>query len=276
MSDFKGKIAAHAITWGDDHLKAVEEISQLGYRAIEPWASFVLQYENRIDTFKEWLAGYGLVLTGLYGGASGGANQRFADPGVRRELVDHNVRLAKTIRQCGADILVLGPGGTREHPTTPDELKNAAVTINEIAKATYDLGVKACIHPHLWTEVQDEHELVALMEQLAPEVYFAPDTAHLLGAGMDPAAIIRRYKDRVAYVHMKDLTVQNQASAEELPFFCELGQGAVDFAGVIEALNDIRYTGWVTVEVDRSLNTPYRSLEICRHYIEQQLQIPIK
>lgn len=49
MFNFKGSIAVHAITWGEDHFKALEEASKLGYRAIEPWASFVLSYEDRME-----------------------------------------------------------------------------------------------------------------------------------------------------------------------------------------------------------------------------------
>ncbi|WP_340003914.1 hypothetical protein MHH52_18305 [Paenibacillus sp. FSL K6-0276] len=58
------------------------------------------------------------------------------------------MRLAKIIAKCGADILVLGPGGTRDQPSTLEELKVAAATINEVAKRTYALGVKSCVHPH--------------------------------------------------------------------------------------------------------------------------------
>ena len=28
-----------------------------------------------------------------------------------------------------------------------------------------DLGVKACLHPHLWGEVQDEQEILAVMDE---------------------------------------------------------------------------------------------------------------
>jgi inosose dehydratase len=278
MSDFKGKIAVHAITWGENHLQAMKDISELGYRAIEPWASFVYRYEDNIEAYHELLDQHNLVLTGLYGGASYGTDKRFGNVSVRQELIADNVRLAKLIAKCNADILVLGPGGTGELPSTTEELKIMADTINETAKATYQLGIKSALHPHLWTEIQYEKDIDALMELFVPEVFFAPDTAQLLGAGMDPAAVIRRYQDRVAYLHLKDLTIQTQitkgtdAESNQQPFFCELGLGSVDFDSVFKALNDIHYEGWVTVEVDQSRHTPRQSLEICRQYLEEKLQ----
>jgi len=55
-----------------------------------------------------------------------------------------------------------------------------------------------------------------------------------------------------------------------------LGLGQIDFHPVIEALTEIGYTGWVTVEIDQSTSTPYRSLEICRDFVESKLGIPIR
>ncbi|MFF2483466.1 sugar phosphate isomerase/epimerase family protein [Paenibacillus sp. NPDC058071] len=285
MTNFKGKIGVHAITWGDEHVTALREASALGYKAIEPWASFVLQYEDRPEQFKEVLASYGLEMTALYGGASGGPNRRFSDSSCRQDIIDYNVQLARVMAQLGTECLVFGPGGPRKGPMTLEELKIAAATINEAAKRTFELGVKACLHPHLWTEVQDENELDALMTLCDPEVvFFAPDTAHLTGAGMDPAAVIRKYRDRVAYVHLKDLTSKEATKEdfpmlmgnEALPVFCELGLGTIDFEPVIEALAEIEYTGWVTVEIDKSTSTPIQSLEICRDFVEKRLGIPVR
>lgn len=279
-------MAVHTITWGKDHFKAFEEASKLGYKAIEPWATFALEYENRESELLEVLDRYGLTMTGLYGGASGEVGHRFSDPAKRNDIIDYNVRLAKLLAKCGSSssYIVYGPSGPRKKPSSLDEIKEMAVTINEAAKRTMDLGVKSCVHPHLGTEIQDENELDALMDLSAPEVFFAPDTAHLAGAGMNVPDIIRRYKDRVAYVHLKDITPEDARiedfpmlkGNEALPIFCELGLGPIDFPAVIKALNEINYTGWITVEIDVSTSTPYRSLEICRDFVEQKLGIPIQ
>jgi inosose dehydratase len=121
-------------------------------------------------------------------------------------------------------------------------------------------------------------------ESLDKEAYFAPDTAHLSGVGMDVPAMIRKYKEKVAYIHIKDLTPK-EARAEDfpmlqgneaLPVFCELGLGTVDFPPIMEAIYEIGYEGWLTVEIDKSTSTPFDSLRICRDFVEQQLGIPIR
>lgn len=285
MNRFEGNIAVHAITWGQEHFRALEEAQELGYRAIEPWPTFVLEYEGREAELLEHLNRYGMVMSGVYGGASGEKGRKFIDPAKRESIIAHNVRLAKIISKCGAGNIIFGPGGPREGKTSLDDLKVAAKTISEASKRTLEYGVKACVHPHLWTELQDEDELDALMDYCDAEtVYFAPDTAHLTGAGMDPAEVVKRYKNQVAYVHLKDLMPEEARiedfpmlmGNEALPVFCELGLGPVKFQPFIAALDEIGYDGWITVEIDKSTSTPYESLRICRDYVEQQLGIPIK
>lgn len=278
------KVAVHAITWGQDHTKALQEASELGYRAMEPWTSFALQYENRVDELREVFEKYGMTMTAVYGGAAGAPGRKFCDPSRREEIIDYNVRLAKILSDYGAKHIVFGPGAPRERKTSKEELAEAAVTINEAAKRTFDLGVKACVHQHLWTELQDEDELDQLMEMCDPEkVFLAVDTAHMTGAGIDPAAVIRRYPDQVAYVHLKDLTLEDArvedfsmvSGDEALPVFCELGLGSIAFEPIMKALIDIGYDGWLTVEIDQSTSTPKKSLEICRDFVQNQLGIPI-
>jgi inosose dehydratase len=142
------------------------------------------------------------------------------------------------------------------------------------------VGVLACVHPHLWTEIQDRNELDAIMDLTNPDyVLFAPDTAHLSGAGMDVADVLRTYGSRVGYMHLKDLSPEDPdvekfpilSGTEALPDFCELGLGTVDFAPILDAVREIDYTGWLTVEIDQSTSTPIQSLRQCRDWAERNL-----
>lgn len=64
-------------------------------------------------------------------------------------------------------------------------------------------GLEASYHPHLSTIVESPDELERLLPRT--RIGFCPDTAHLAAGGGDPAALIRRYPDRVRHVHLKDL-----------------------------------------------------------------------
>ncbi|MBB6451314.1 sugar phosphate isomerase/epimerase [Geomicrobium halophilum] len=62
-----------------------------------------------------------------------------------------------------------------------------------------------------------------------------------------------------------------------MPIFCELGLGelASQFSPIIDYLKEIRYEGWVTVEIDQSTSTPYQSLKVCRDFITRDLDLAV-
>jgi inosose dehydratase len=270
-------VSCHLITWGNDLELGLREAAELGFRACETFTHLALAYEDRIEEFKELLAAHGLRLSALYAGG------RFSDPEQFDEVIAFNTRVANFLTALGVDRIVFGPRGPRDGKTSAAGLKQMGRTIDESAKRTADLGVLACVHPHLGTELQDEEELLAVMESTDPAyVHFCPDTAHLTAAGMDAAEVIRRYGSRIRYVHLKDLTPDDPNPAvfastgvDQLPIFCELGLGTIDFEPIMAALRDVGYAGWLTVEIDKSTCTPFQSLRQCRDYMEQRLGIPV-
>lgn len=271
-------ISCHLITWGSDLETGTREASQLGFRACETFTHLALAYEEDIPAFKAMLDERGLRLSALYGGG------RFSDPGQEDEVIAYNTQVARFLAAMGVDRIVFGPRGPREGTTDPTGLRQMAKTMNEAARRTADLGVLACVHPHLGTELQDRDELDAVMELTDPEVvHFCPDTAHLAAAGMDPAEVIRAYGSRMRYMHLKDLTPSDPDPAifasrsgdEALPIFCELGLGTIDFAPIMAALRDVGYDGWLTVEIDQSTSTPFESLRQCRDFLTSELGLTL-
>src|SRR5262249_6020236 len=82
-----------------------------------------------------------------------------------------------------------------------------------------------------------------------------------------PAALVRRYGDRLVHVHFKDVdpAVRRQVLSDGIDFeravsrgiFCPVGRGMVDFAGFRNALATVGYAGWGSIEqdVDPALGT---------------------
>jgi inosose dehydratase len=272
---FLNPVSCHQITWGADTEKGLAETQELGYRAVETGVGQAMQYGGHVGPFRELLDSHGFRLSALYAGG------RFSDPDNRRSIIEDNLRVARFLAELGVDRIVFGPGGPRNPGgTSVEDLKVSAATIDEAAKACFDVGVLACVHPHLWTEIQDRSELDAIMDLTNPDyVFFAPDTAHLTAAGMDVADVLRTYGSRVGYMHLKDLSPDDAdvekfpilTGTEALPIFCELGLGTIDFAPILAAIRDIDYGGWLTVEIDQSTSTPIQSLRQCREWAEQTL-----
>lgn len=122
-------------------------------------------------------------------------------------------------------------------------------------EAAGERGIILVVHPHVGTRdtpgaVETREQLLSYLDE-RPGVFACPDTGHLALCGSDPVQTIRDLGDRCRYLHLKDLPrdrVGNRFAPGEK--FCELGKGALDLPGVIKALEDIRYEGWIMVERD--------------------------
>jgi inosose dehydratase len=113
-------------------------------------------------------------------------------------------------------------------------------------------GYEPTFHHHMGTRVETRAQIEALLE--AVDVPLLLDTGHLLAAGADPVAALRDWRDRVDYVHIKDVDLHILQSAPDWSTawrrnpFCELGRGDVDLRAFLAALDG--YDGWLVVEQD--------------------------
>ncbi|MCX5240400.1 sugar phosphate isomerase/epimerase [Streptomyces prunicolor] len=122
-------------------------------------------------------------------------------------------------------------------------------------------GLRPCLHPHVGSWIETETETRAALDGIDPSLLsFGPDTGHLHWAGIDPAAIIRDYRDRVGAVHLKDVhsAVAQEARAAGADYrettvgrhvWTEPGRGDIDLEAALHALPEA-FSGWLVVEVD--------------------------
>ena len=156
-------------------------------------------------------------------------------------------------------------------------------TIDESARICQNHDITPTLHAHTGSYIEYEDELDRVMADLPAErLSLCVDTGHCVYAGMDPAKIIRRYGKRVAYIHLKDINgpQYQQVIAQGIDFyqaikqgvFCPLGQGIVDLPSVRNALQDLGFNGWMTVEQDidpLSNHSPLNFALRSRNYIHQ-------
>lgn len=212
--------------------------------------------------------------------------------------IDRITRKAETtcalLSGVGARYLVVICGLTQERMSTAGRSSAAArvdphiwpvlvESVNRVARIAHRFNLRAAFHPHVGTAIEFEDEIERLLRDTDREwVGLCLDTGHSVYAGIDPTELCRRHAGRLAYVHLKDVNpgVLERSIARELPFFaavgehlfCPLGQGAVDFGAFAEALHDVGYNDWATVEQDRlatDSNSPLEDAsESLRYLIE--------
>lgn len=152
-----------------------------------------------------------------------------------------------------------------------DRLALAIENCGVVCEALSQEGLRPLHHSHIGGVFETEEEIVRLLDTLGANVIGAgPDTGHLRWAGVDPAAFIRRYADRVGAIHIKDcfddyLDPQDRQGmgyrevGATKRLWAEPGLGVVDFAAVVAAM-PAGYDGDYMIEVDEpSVDSRYDS-----------------
>jgi inosose dehydratase len=122
-------------------------------------------------------------------------------------------------------------------------------------------GVRATIHPHVGTMVEQADEVQRVLD--GSGVGLCLDTGHLMIGGTDPLDLVRRAGARVAHTHLKDVesTWATKVRAGDTTYtdavaggmYRPLGQGDVGIAEIVALLEAGGYDGWYVMEQDTIL-----------------------
>lgn len=240
----------------------VSAIAAAGYEGIDLGP---LGYLGTKDDLAERLGG--LLLAG------GWADLRFADAGAFDKGLaaldatlevfaaappapDH-LKPRPTLGCSGTPARFARPGGNAPG-LEPGEWPGYAARVQQAADRCRDAGFEPAFHHHLGTYVETPEDVERLLE--LTDVQLCLDTGHLLLAGGDPVTALRDWAGRVGHVHVKDgdRAILARALADGVDLrelmgrggFAPLGEGELDLPGVVRALDEIGYTGWVIIEQD--------------------------
>jgi inosose dehydratase len=134
--------------------------------------------------------------------------------------------------------------------------------LDRLDRYAADRGLRATLHPHVGTMVEGPDEVDRVLDQSG--IALCLDTGHLLIGGTDPVRLAREHGDRVTHVHLKDVDAAwaRKVGAGEIDYadavarglYRPLGQGDVDIAQIVAALEQAGYRGWYVLEQDTVLD----------------------
>lgn len=245
--------------------QALKEISYLGYETVENFNFLVPIYEDKPEELDALLKKYKVELVNVYHFLSGEYDKdiAFAER-ICKFLKAHNAKLMNL--ECPHP-------ATREDIPTEAQMQELCEVLNKIGKLCQSYGVTLCVHPHYGTYCETQPQLEYVDAHTDPElVKYCLDTAHLIFGGMDAVEMFNQYGGRAAYVHLKD-TLADRTPPVDFPtrFARPLGEGIVDFPGVMKALEKHHYDGIICVELDYQPICNFDSAQKSRAYIHSVL-----
>jgi len=276
---YQAKIGYTTVTWavagGADWMeRGMRDISALGFRAFETFSNTAMEYDNPPGRFRALLDELNLHVACL-----DMITSQYEDPAQSEAIIAEHEKATRFLLDHGGEILMTVPIGVADDAPrwTLDDFKVAASTLTEIGKRALDMGATMALHPHWGTYVQSPQEIDLIMELTDPRyVFFAPDSGQIAKGDGDPVAIARKYVDRIAHVHLKDvatnwLELREMGAALAMPAgYAPLGEGTVDLKGFIAVLAEVNYQGWILGELDQH-DDPRGSAEIGRSFLTEEL-----
>lgn len=240
--------------------RAFAELAAVGFSAVKADVPEGMEAAE----YRRWLEGHGLEpALSLF-------SSPFDETVDITEEVERAKRFAATQVELGLDRTMVSSmevPARKDRPAVgadfqPGRLALAIDNCGVVCQVLQSEGLRPLHHSHVGGVFETEDEIVALLDGLGPDVIgVGADTGHLRWAGVDPAAFVARYADRVGALHVKDCfgdlldaspAARGRSYAElqaTKRLWAEPGRGVVDLDAVLAALPP-DFDGDLMIEVD--------------------------
>lgn len=208
-----------------DFVGVLKKVAAMGYKGVEP-AGF---HNLSMAEFRKVVEDLGMKVCSSHGPG--------ANPNNLQEVIDAAGVLGIDLACCG-----YGPAqfDTRDH------IRQTAQTVAGMAETLHRAGITLFQHNHYWEFAQVDGRLAYdwYVQDCGPHVTFEMDAYWSANHGAnDPAAMTRKFADRIPLLHVKDGPLQKDKA------MMPLGTGKMDIPAVIKACNE-KVLRWVIVELD--------------------------
>jgi sugar phosphate isomerase/epimerase len=268
--------------------EAARRIAQIGYRGVEimadvphAWPAYLLPEQKQ--AIRAALRQHQLAISNVNAfmmHAVDDPRQKYwhpswiePDPHYRRIRIEHTKRALTLARELGAPCITTEPGGPLEGRPWQQCLRLFLEMLQPVVEHAEREQVLLLIEPEPGLLLETVDQYLEFAEQISsPYVGLNLDIGHAFCVGDDPAQAILRLGQRIRHVHLEDI------AATRVHHHLIPGEGVIDFAAVLRALQQIHYNGWITIELYTCHDNPDQAAQLARERIlaiAQSCQVPL-
>lgn len=227
-------------TWGRDFLterlpEVMRTVAGLGYTGFETQLA-CLPLDD-LAAFREASShANGIAVCGAHTGG------RWGDPDEASRIPEL-IKLVGKLPDLGCGTLVVSMGLAPD--AEDDEVERAVACLGLLGRlCREEAGVSVVFHNH-GRELADNARLLRAILDGCPsgDMSLGVDLGWVAQAGWDPVEFLGLFGARVSYLHVRDVIGTASAAG-----FTEVGRGTLDYRGILTALGEIGYTGWLVAE----------------------------
>jgi protein FrlC len=227
--------------------ETIARIARIGYDAIEIGAAAPHAYpdflgKERRQEIKGMLEENGLELSAMLPAPGGGPGHNVSSPlpEERRNAIEQYKKVIELCSELGGSTVLYVAGWQIFGTERAQAWQWSQDALSEIARTATDHGVTIAVEPTPQDSnlVESSDDALELMSQVSsPNVKVMFDTIHALYRNEVPTDYVYAMGDDLHYVHLSDV--------DRLP----PGAGRADFVSLIDALREIGYAGYLSMEI---------------------------
>ncbi len=197
----------------------------------------------------------------------------------------------KVIGVCEVGLSVQGDLSAPLYENTPtlsdQDFKKIAAGVEQLGRLAQEKGMTVAYHHHMGTGIQTLEQYSRLMDMTDPKLVKALlDTGHLSYAGENAVEGFKRFIDRTAHIHVKDVrrAVWEQVGPKRMSYVGSVIEGVftvpgdgdmVDWDGVFNVIKSSDYAGWIVVEAEQDphIYDPLEYAQKARAFIREKLGV---
>lgn len=234
---------------------AIDVIASIGYNGVEVMADVPHAYPpdmpaDRTERVRKQIVSRGMSVSNVNAFTLFADGDTYHPTWIEDDLrlvakrVTHTKNAIRMTAALGGKTISLQPGGPLGTLDREEALRRYQAGLEECLPLAQELGITLMVEPEPGLLIQYSHECVAFLQRVNhPNLKMNCDLGHFYCVEEDPAQVVRECAAYIAHIHLEDIK-ENRVHQHRIP-----GEGAMDWAGIFDAMRTIRYSGWVTVEL---------------------------
>jgi sugar phosphate isomerase/epimerase len=186
--------------------------------------------------------------------------------------IEHTIECIRLAKKIGAKHLSTEPGGpvpaasssSRQQYQDIDRLEKIFLDgLIRISKTADEENIKVLIEPEPGLLIENSRQFKNFMTKIINSKYIRLnfDIGHFYCVNEDPAKVVYELSDYIEHFHLADIS-HTRIHHHLIP-----GRGSIDFRSVFDAMDDIGYQGFVTVELYPYQDNPIEAAKEAYDYL---------
>ena len=247
---------------------SIREIAKVGYSGVEILCDIPHAYapsfkDDQVRSLKKTLALSNMQISNLNAFTLYAIGDTYHPSWIddsREMRIKHTIECIRLAKRIGAKHLSTEPGGPVVAPPVPSSSQQQEQQqyqdisrfekiflggLTRVTKMAEEEDIKVLIEPEPGLLIENSRQFKNFVTKISNSKYIRLnfDIGHFYCVNEDPAKVVYELSDYIEHFHLADIA-HTRIHNHLIP-----GKGSIDFRSVFDAMDDIGYRGFVTVEL---------------------------